>query len=201
MPDRQGHDGLPQGSPVRMFAIILIISVMVYGPLFTVTFLMQDEDLKQQTMEATVLLMGQHYSQAEAAWQKILKKHPGNTDAYIGLGITYTQMARYDEAESVFAEGLQKHPDDKRLVFNRALLYLHQGEHRRSEEVLNALLARDRQYPEAYYHLGFIAEQGGDYPRARDLYVQELNVNAACAKAWYRLEVLTSNDLVNNQGN
>jgi Flp pilus assembly protein TadD len=183
-------DGLPQARPRRLFIVIVVMGLLFYIPLVLTAYVFQDEPRKQLAAEGMALLNAQDYTKAVAVWQRLLAKHPDAVEGFLGLGIAYTQMGDFERADQAFVRGLELYPGDNRLAFNRALMFMSRGDRPKARELLLEIRGRDALYPETHYHLGRLAEAEGDFKAARDLYVQELNVNAACAKAWYRLELI-----------
>ena len=192
----QSFDGLPKSNATRLFATIIVISVLLYGPLLVALFLCQDEETKQLEAEGSMYLRAQQYDEAVKVWEKMLEENSRSVQAHIGLGVCYTQMGKYKKAEQYFDTALLMYPENAKVIFNRALLFLHKGDRVKAASELSSILKLDKLYPEVHYHLGFIAEQEGKYKKAQELYIQELNVNPASAKSWYRLEMLRENGLV-----
>ncbi|MFH1708264.1 MAG: tetratricopeptide repeat protein [Planctomycetota bacterium] len=190
MNEDPAFDGLPQARPRKLFIAIVVMAFLFYIPLVLTAYVFQDESRKQLAAEGMALLNTQDYTGAVAVWQRLLAQHPDAVEAFLGLGIAYTQMGDFERADDAFVRGLELYSGDNRLVFNRALSFMSRGDRAKARELLLDLRGRDALYPETHYHLGRMAEAEGDFKTARDLYVQELNVNAACAKAWYRLDLL-----------
>lgn len=197
MPENRDYDGLPEkGNATRLFVTIIIISCVIYVPIAAALLVCHDEEAKQLEAQGAAYLRNQQYQESIEVWNKMLDRDSRSLQARIGLGIAYTQMGKYSEAERHFNHSIRMYPDSTKAVFNRALLYLHRGDRSKAEQELKHILELDRYYPEARYHIGFIAEQKGNYLKAKEMYIEELNVNPASAKTWYRLEMLRENNVI-----
>jgi tetratricopeptide (TPR) repeat protein len=57
----------------------------------------------------------------------------------------------------------------------------------RAEDLFRQTIAIDPTYPDAYLHLGMLAEARGDLKLAKDCYIREVNILGGTNRAWVRL--------------
>ncbi|OPZ17125.1 MAG: Tetratricopeptide repeat protein [candidate division BRC1 bacterium ADurb.BinA364] len=127
------------------------------------------------------------YETAEIAIVERYSDEAGRpAEAWLRMGICRSMREDFAAAERLFDFGLDADPDDARLLYNRALLYARMGRAADAERELLRVKHLAPYFPEVYYHLGRLAEERGDAQRARQLYVEELNLNPASQSAWKR---------------
>lgn len=85
-----------------------------------------DDPLPRQ--ELAILLMDEgRIRQAVPHLREVTKLDPENFDAFLDLGICYTQLGFYDEAEKAFARCTELAADDPSLAYHHAALHALRG--------------------------------------------------------------------------
>jgi len=119
------------------------------------------------------------YTQAEAAFKKVLKKTPGNVNTWVRLGVLYTDMARNDDSYHAFqqvtkiAAGTSKAKEAAKRMSSlnkqavaRGRSLLNNKKLSQAEKILNSLIARDPENPQAYYWLSQVHMKRKAYGKA-----------------------------------
>lgn len=82
----------------------------------------------EQRNAAIVLQQRGQLAEAEAAWQSILKAHPGDADACANLGVIESQQERYPEAVRFYRRAAAINPSMPGLRMNLGLALFKSGE-------------------------------------------------------------------------
>jgi len=109
-------------------------------------------------------------AKAEESWKKALSVAPTHHDARLNLGILYTNQKRYSEAERVFMEAAKDLTYDKlhRIAYRRAIIYLRLDRPLLAEQQLKLAVKEDRTYCSAWFQLGLLQKERGDYLEAAE---------------------------------
>ncbi len=111
--------------------------------------------------------------EALAAFQKILRAHPGMTDVWDVTAKTYRRMGRRDEAIAAAKEGLKTNPQSTVLATAVAELALEAGQLDEASQHAELVLLRDP--PRAHEVLARIAMARGDLAAAEQHAKQAMN--------------------------
>lgn len=63
------------------------------------------------------------YTEAVTELQKVITNDPNNADAYLSLGVVYTQLGNIDNAEQVLVKAISIKPDLLAAHYTLALIY------------------------------------------------------------------------------
>ena len=98
------------------------------------------------------------YKKAEVILNKLISKYPDASGPLPNKGVIYSVRKDLAEAEKLFLQALSK---NKNLVQARnylAVLYRKQGKFKEAKDMLDAAIAADPYYANAYYNLGILYE-------------------------------------------
>jgi tetratricopeptide (TPR) repeat protein len=125
---------------------------------------------EDQRQTAIALEQRGHAVEAEAAWQAVLKVHPGDAEAYAHLGLLEAHQEHYKEAVALYRKALALNPNMPGLRLNLGLALFKGGELKQAILVFTPLLkAAPPASPEAKRLTALIglAQYGlGDYTAA-----------------------------------
>lgn len=130
------------------------------------------------------LFAQKHYTEAVQVWNEGLEKHPGSCKLHYRIGTALAVMKEYGGASAEFAKALAIEPRHAPTHFEMGMMYLHQDRLTEAEVSFKETLACAEWYPEAHYWLGRLRDKQGRKEEARQLYIDELNVNPGCTLAW-----------------
>jgi tetratricopeptide (TPR) repeat protein len=90
------------------------------------------------------------YSESEAAWQTVLKRHPGDSEANAHLGLLEARQEHYKEAVPWYRKALASNPQMPGLRLNLGLALFKSGELKQAIEIFTPLLKSEtKPSPEA----------------------------------------------------
>jgi len=95
--------------------------------------------------------------------QRLLTQTPNDYDLRLHYARTLLDLSRTKEALAEFKQLVKKHPDDAQVVYATALLAMDAGQMEEARNYLLKLVNEGQRTDAAYYYLGRIAEQEGDY--------------------------------------
>lgn len=98
--------------------------------------------------------------------QRLLSQSPNDYDLRLHYARTLLDLSRTKEALEEFKQLVKKHPDDAQVVYATALLAMDAGQLEEARNYLLKLVNDGQRADAAYYYLGRIAEQEGDYQGA-----------------------------------
>jgi glycosyltransferase involved in cell wall biosynthesis len=107
--------------------------------------------LKELAIQAGEL---KHFSEAIDLWQRTLKLYPNMVEAYVNMTSIYAQMGLYRESLAAGEKAIELNPDSKDAVCNYALSEIYGGDVKKSVDVLEKLLKKERNFPQANIMLG-----------------------------------------------
>jgi len=101
-----------------------------------------DDPLPRQ--ELAILLMEEgRVRQAVTHLREVVKLDPENFDAFLDLGICYTQLGFYEEAEKAFVRCTELSADDPSLLYHHAALHALRGKAEESIALLEKAVAKE----------------------------------------------------------
>ena len=115
----------------------------------------------EQWYELALDLEGSSPAQAIEAYQQVLARDPGMTDAHVNLGRLYHLSGERGRAEAQYRDAVRLAPEDPTPHFNLGVLLEEQG--RRDEAVLAyaQAVSRDPEFADAHCNWGLLLESMG----------------------------------------
>lgn len=113
---------------------------------------------------------------AEQSYRTALRITPADIDIRLNLGTALHGQSQFAAAESVYRECIQMQPDWVPPRLNLISVLIDDGHFSRAEQECHALLARDRNVPEACRFLGAALGQQGKMTQAIDAYEAAVNL-------------------------
>jgi len=124
-------------------------------------------------------------NRAISSFTTVTELDPQNYDAYIQLGILYAAKDN-DLALQYYTNALRVRPASEEALYNRGLYYQESGLLEKAEEDYKAIIAKNSNYVDAYYNLGFIAlVNKKDYPEAIKQFSAALKADQNYVEAFY----------------
>lgn len=107
-------------------------------------------------------------ARAEEAFKRALKLDDSYNDARLNLGVLYLQQKRYPESERYLREAAKDLAYDKldQVAFQLAVVYLDLNRPLLAEQQLKIAVRENAGYCPAWYRLGVIQKERGDYSEA-----------------------------------
>lgn len=109
-------------------------------------------------------------AKAEEGWKKALTLDPKYHDARLNLGILFTRQKRYPEAERLLIEASKDLTYSKlsQIAYRRAIIYLRLNRPLLAEQQLKKSVEENRTFCPAWFRLGLIQKERGDYAEAAE---------------------------------
>ncbi len=154
---------------------------------YTIDFMPAEGKQKVRPIsEATVLAMFMNNRAAEAMvhgqlddayWRarQAIQLDPQLFSSYNTLGVVYLRRGDTARAETVLRFALSGHPDDARVLANYEQALRGLGRTAEADAVKAHLAAVEPTPPFYWYAQGQVALHGGDYAKARELFLKELD--------------------------
>jgi Tfp pilus assembly protein PilF len=154
---------------------------------YTIDFMPAEGKQKVRPIsEATVLAMFMNNRAAEAMvhgqlddayWRarQAIQLDPQFFSSYNTLGVVYLRRGDAARAENVLRFALSGHPDDARVLANYEQALRGLGRTAEADAVKAHLAAIEPTPPFYWYAQGQVALHGGDYAKARELFLKELD--------------------------
>jgi Flp pilus assembly protein TadD len=134
----------------------------------------------EQWYELALDLEGSSPLEAIVAYQQVLERDPGLTDACVNLGRLYHLTGERGRAEAQYRDAVRLAPEDPIPHFNLGVLLEEQGRRDEAAHAYAQAVARDPEFADAHCNLGLLLESMGrkqDAMRhlmtARELYQAE----------------------------
>ena len=138
---------------------------------------------------ATLYLARQDYDKSDDLLEQLSKNPDFNDNAWIRRGIIKKEKGDTAAALAMMERALQINPSNVDAVGQIANIYLVQ-KNPLAKSYYKKVLALDEFNHDAYYHLGLIAQNEGDFNEADKLYNQVKSLKRDYVYAWYNLAVV-----------
>ena len=79
-------------------------------------------------------------TEAEEAFEAVVRLKPDTTNVYNSLGILYRRQKRFTDAAKMYEKALKVHPRDENIYFNLSRVYLEMGEKGKAGQALSQSL-------------------------------------------------------------
>ncbi|MEO5346835.1 MAG: M48 family metalloprotease [Magnetococcus sp. YQC-9] len=122
---------------------------------------LEPNDLALEQGQAEALRAAGRLPEAEAAWNKLLKNHPGDPYLLRHRGVTRIEMGRFEEAVQDLEEASVKLPDQLDLQFRKAFALKELKKPEEAIRILRKLAARQPNEPGFFYLLGLCEGEAG----------------------------------------
>lgn len=113
---------------------------------------------KQAYNKALANIKSKKYKKAEVILDSLLKKYPDAAGVLANKGIIFVKRKDLDNAETYFLKALEKNEKLVQVRNHLAVLYRKKGEFNKARDMLDAAIATDPYYANAYYNLGILYE-------------------------------------------
>jgi Flp pilus assembly protein TadD len=115
----------------------------------------------EQWYELGLDLEGSSPLEAIVAYQQVLERDPGMTDACVNLGRLYHLTGERGRAEAQYRDAVRLAPDDPIPHFNLGVLLEEQGRRDEAAHAYAQAVARDPEFADAHCNLGLLLESMG----------------------------------------
>lgn len=139
--------------------------------------------------EAGQLRRAQRWTEAEAAYKRLLGRAPELADSWYNLGFVQRQLGRFDAALASYAEALKRGARGaEEIHLNRAVIFAdHKQRPDEAERELREALALSPDYTPALFNLANLQEDMGKRAEASALYERVLQIAPAAHEALARV--------------
>jgi tetratricopeptide (TPR) repeat protein len=127
---------------------------------------------------------------SEESLKKAIELNPGNSDAYIKLGVLYRIQGKFSQAEELLKRAVELLPKDDRACVELGLLYKREGKFPQAEELLKRAVELNPQNDRVCLKLGWFYEEIGKFPQAEKLYKGIIKLVPRRDSAYRALSVL-----------
>ncbi|MCK4710661.1 MAG: tetratricopeptide repeat protein [Gammaproteobacteria bacterium] len=103
-------------------------------------------------------IKAKRYKKALVILNKLLKKYPDAAGPLANKGIIYVKQKKQDKAEKYFLKALDRNENLVQVRNHLAVIYRKQGKFSQAKDMLDAAIATDPYYANAYYNLGILYE-------------------------------------------
>lgn len=103
-------------------------------------------------------IKSRRYKKAGAILDKLIKKYPDAAGPLANKGIVFVKQKKLDEAEEYFLKALKINESLVQVRNHLAVLYRLKGKFDQARDMLDAAIAVDPYYANAYYNLGILYE-------------------------------------------
>lgn len=128
---------------------------------------------------------------AEGYFRTALDLEPENKDAFYGLGMLYQNQDKLDSAMVQYKRIISIDTTYSIAYFNQGFIYMDRSDYMDSAiYYFEKAIISDSLYADAYNNLGLVYERIGKMEKAKEYYIQTLQVNPEHALAKKNLETL-----------
>lgn len=128
-----------------------------------------------------------NFARACELLEPLRKKHPTHGDVLQGLAAAYLHLGRTSQALDCIGQALGPHETDAEFIHNLGLLLYANNLYTEAIRVFNAALQRQKDFEEAYLHIGFCLLKLGKIPEAIGAVIRATEVHP---KFWPAFSVL-----------
>jgi tetratricopeptide (TPR) repeat protein len=162
---------------------LCVVLVMAYGS--TLCLAQHDLHNSQELAEAVTLLRSRQFPAAMEAYQKILKGHPHDEKAELGLAAAYFGVYNYDETRRVLREAAAAHPNSAAALVEMGKLDIHLLHYDDAIVELKRAIRRNPASAAAHEQLGVAYQAKGDDDAALAQFNQALRLAPDSASTHY----------------
>lgn len=113
-----------------------------------------------------------YLKEAESKYREAIAAEPNMVQAYVRLGYVLYAEQKSAEGVKVMQQALERHPDNIELKHYLGLNQYQAGQAEAAEATLTAVVAQRQDLPEAYFVLGKINLDKGDFLKAQEYFSQ-----------------------------
>lgn len=165
------------------------------------------DDIEAQEGRATAWLKSRDFDKAKVAYTSIVENQPDRWKSWEGLGIISDIAGEYDKSKEMYEKAIAVHSGDAKLLNNYGYSRIMAHQYKAAEGLLRkanlidansatirnnfaiavawqkryadavAILNEDKDSPEAYNNVGYIAYLAGDYPQAINYFEKALTLS------------------------
>jgi tetratricopeptide (TPR) repeat protein len=121
--------------------------------------------------------------EALAAFQKVIKKVPGDYRGYYYCGMIFGEKGKKEEAEKMYKAALGKNPALPEANNNLAVLLQEKKQFEEAEKLFGQALKADPAYFEAQFNLGYLYEEWGKPDKAVKAYLAAAKISGKDTEA------------------
>lgn len=118
-----------------------------------------------------------NFNEAEKILVKIVSKKPGDSKAWINLGVAYRAEGQLLKAEESYKKALELNPKNAAVYNNLANIFLIQRNFSKAKVYLLKAISIKPKYPQALGNLGVLNETRGNMAEAKSYYNKALKVD------------------------
>lgn len=130
------------------------------------------DDTTALVLKNRILLSTGKVDQALGGMAQLRKEHPEDASIHHNYARMLVQAKRYSEALEAYDDVIALQPDNLDLIYSKALIEIELKRYSDASESLSKLASSPHHREEAYYYLGRIAEDQGEYADAVDWYTR-----------------------------
>lgn len=130
------------------------------------------------------------YDKALRLFQKVLKLHPENTDAYVTIGHIYDAMGEDAKSIEAFEKALELESENLRIYIQLGVGYMKVGRYEEGLATFKKALDFNPRCKEAYTNMALYHFQQGEWPQARDYFRKVLELDSGDTSAHNYLSVV-----------
>jgi len=147
----------------------------------------EEKEWKEKVKMGDFYFANKNIDMALKFWTESLefKKEPLT---YEKIVTSYIIKNEFNEAKKYALSGLTYFQNNDNLLFNLGLTHFYLGEYESALRVLNGLMERNEYYPDAHYLKGLVYEKKGDYLKAKEEFIKEININPGSKRAWKKIK-------------
>lgn len=187
---------------IKVFAGILAFSFILGMVVFTIdTFMFPAGTQPNQTANEQLSEEEVQFDTNARMYRSMTELNTTDTTAFVNLGNTYYDWAiflmqknkdfkkaagKFSEAEKAYLKALELDPENLNVMVDLAAVYYYQGKLQESRELLDKVLAKKPDFPQALFNAGLVARDQKDYSSAIayfkkfiEKYPDDPNVDAA----------------------
>jgi len=113
---------------------------------------------KRAYSKALTAIKSKKYKKAESILNGLLKKYPDAAGPLANKGIIYVKRHKLDKATEYFLKALKINEKLVQVRNHLAVIYRQKGKFNQAKDMLDAAIATDPYYANAYYNLGILYE-------------------------------------------
>ena len=113
---------------------------------------------KQAYQKALSHIKSRRYKKAGSILDALLKKYPDAAGVLANKGIVFVKQKKLDKAEEYFLKSLKVNDQLVQVRNHLAVLYRLKGKFKQARDMLDAAIATNPYYANAYYNLGILYE-------------------------------------------
>jgi superkiller protein 3 len=150
------------------------------------------DDLDDLYLAAAAMLEGQDFATASSIFEKYVSQRPGDSKAFLGLGIAQLAQQHYEEATKALERSLQIDPKLADAEYQLGILAEQKGATPEALQHFDRAVQLQPQHAKALASLGKQYLQTGDIEKAYSVFVRSVSADPNDSKTQYDLALVLS---------